>query len=99
MGNIRKKGLQGNWISIHSTVPKYVSLSKEINPYVELSAAILRNAVREYINALITNHEKKIAENEAFFLSDRGQLFSFNQGDYIIREARQIAENMKKEKL
>ena len=53
-----------------------------------LREAILKQAVKDYRFALKTKNPYAIATLERFFLSDWGQLLSYNKGGYIIRTVR-----------
>ena len=59
--------------------------------------AVLKQAVRDYVVALLKNDFYHIQELEAFFLSDYGQAMSRNNGEELIERAKAIAEKKKKE--
>lgn len=59
--------------------------------------AVLKQAVRDYIEALLKNDFYHIQELETFFLSDYGQAMSRNNGEELIDRAKRIAEKKKKE--
>ena len=63
---------------------------KKNDEFYDLAAAILRQAVEDYWNALFDQDEQEIAKLEKFFMSKWGQYLSCYQGDVIIREARLI---------
>lgn len=58
--------------------------------------AVLRQAVRDYKVALMKNEFHKIAELEAFFLSDYGQAMSYNNGEKIIKICKDWATKRKR---
>ena len=68
--------------------------------YIDLAGAILKQAKKDYIQALIDYETgdfyeiTTIRKLEDFFLSDWGQFLSFNQGEYIIRKSQKIAKQM-----
>lgn len=55
-----------------------------------LRAAILQQAVKDYLTALKSKNEKKSKELEKWFLSPYGQLLSGDQGQEIINRTRKI---------
>lgn len=59
--------------------------------YEPIRAAILRQAIRDYINALRERDYYNMAQLERFFLSDWGQLLSYDHGEYIIENCKKIA--------
>lgn len=61
------------------------------DPYLNLSGAILRQAVKDYITAIINNNIHQMEYFEKWFLSEWGQLLSFQQGKYIIMESKKKA--------
>ena len=65
--------------------------------YYLLAQAILKQAVDDYIAAIVRNDKGAARRLERFFLSEHGQILSFDHGEGIIREARQIAK-IEKEK-
>ena len=71
-------------------------MNDEINKqYVELAAAILKQAANDYIFALRSGNEKKCFRLERWFRSSYGQIISMGNGDAIIRECRRIARESK----
>lgn len=89
----------GKWqIIINHSIKSRVALDKKENPYVELAAAILKQAVDDYIFAIEHDEKRKQKKLEAFFMTDWGSLLSFDQGEYIILTARQLAEERKNKK-
>ena len=56
--------------------------------YEELRAAILRQAVIDYKEALQEQNYKQIASLERFFLGWWGQLLSGGHGEYIIERCK-----------
>ncbi len=61
------------------------------DPYLSLAAAILKEAVNDYICAMQTYDAGQIIRLEKFFLSKYGQVLSFGHGDMIIEKARSMA--------
>ena len=59
---------------------------------VELRAAILRQAARDYEDALKDNNRAKAQKLEQFFKSGWGELLSGGLGDYIISECKKRVE-------
>ena len=59
--------------------------------YEPIRAAILRQAIRDYITALRERDYYNMAQLERFFLSDWGQLLSYDHGEYIIENCKKIA--------
>lgn len=57
--------------------------------YINLAAAIVIQAQKDYRSALRTDNQFKITAIERFFLSDWGQLLSADHGEYIIKKERQ----------
>lgn len=51
---------------------------------------ILADAVKEYKRALMRDNNYIARKVEKFFLSDWGQLLSYNHGQYIIEHCRKI---------
>ena len=60
--------------------------------------AVLKQAVRDYVRAILKNDLYHIQELEQFFLSDYGQAMSRNNGEKIIYRAKLIAKKKKKER-
>ena len=58
--------------------------------------AVLKQAVRDYKEALMKNNFHQIAELEAFFLSDYGQAMSYNNGERIIQMCKDWATKRKR---
>lgn len=50
-----------------------------------LIIAVLKQAMRDYMVALLKKDFAKIAKLEKFFLSEYGQAMSYNNGERIIR--------------
>jgi hypothetical protein len=61
------------------------------DPYLSLAAAILKQAVEDYICAIQIYDAGQIAKIEKFFLSDYGQALSFGNGEMILNKARSMA--------
>lgn len=61
----------------------------------EIIIAVLKQAKRDYIDALRKKDFYKINELETFFLSDYGQAMSRNQGEKIIDLCKRIARKNK----
>lgn len=57
--------------------------------YINLAAAIVIQAQKDYRSALRTGDKFKADSLEKFFLSDWGQLLSADNGEYIIKKERQ----------
>ncbi len=68
-----------------------------MDEFEPLRIAIVKRAVIDYKAALKRNNTYRIAMLEIFFLSDYGQLLSYNQGQYIIDQCRKGAEVAKYE--
>ena len=67
--------------------------------YMQLAAAILKEAADEYIFALSHGKdEKRIEKLEKFFLSKWGQQLSNYHGTAIIRNCKRIAEEKKRDR-
>lgn len=60
-------------------------------PWIRLAAAILKQASRDYMAAIISNEAGNIRKYEDFFISEYGQTLSFHQGEYIINQVRKEA--------
>lgn len=58
--------------------------------YEHLRAAILRQAVKDYKVALKKRDLAITARLERFFMSEYGQLLSYNHGEYIIDNTKRI---------
>ena len=65
--------------------------------YLDIAAAILTQAKDDYIYSLKHHHERSCANLERFFLSDWGQMLSFNHGEYIIEQCKKIVEEYRQE--
>ena len=85
-GKKRKSG--GGWAAIANDTGTYTDVD---NPYLELAGAILKQAKRDYIMAIMLNNFRRMKHLEDFFLSEWGQLLSFRQGEYIIKRSKEIA--------
>lgn len=67
-----------------------------MNCLYDLIIAVLKQAVRDYVEALLKNDFYHIQELEEFFLSDYGQAMSRNNGEKIIYRAKLIAKKKRK---
>lgn len=61
--------------------------------------AVLKQAARDYVRALLKGDLYRKNELEEFFLSDYGQAMSRNNGEEIITRCREIAAKKKKKEL
>ena len=62
----------------------------------DLIIAVLKQAKRDYLEALWKNNFHKINELETFFLSDYGQAMSLNNGEKIIQLCREKVNKKRK---
>lgn len=60
--------------------------------YINIAAAIVKQAMADYKAALKANKKNLIHECEQFFLSAWGQTLSANHGEYIIERCRKEVE-------
>lgn len=66
--------------------------------YIELCAAIIKQAMLDYKEALREDRRKDIEECERFFLGAWGQLLSEYHGEYIIEQCKkEVAKKTRKE--
>lgn len=61
------------------------------DPYLSLAAAILKQAVDDYVCAIQIYDAGQIVKIEKFLLSDYGQALSFGNGEMILNKARSMA--------
>lgn len=62
----------------------------------DVMIAVLKQAARDYIVALLKKDFHAINELETFFLSDYGQAMSYNNGEEIIARCKVIARKKRK---
>lgn len=84
-----------------ATRAKYYEAKRDVtpDPYDAFCVAIVKRAIDDYKSAAKRYKRaeeenkalcrKKMNEIEKFFLSDKGQLFSFGYGERIVEELRQ----------
>lgn len=60
----------------------------------QLRVAILRQAVNDYVKALIQDDGIRAYKIEWFFRSEWGELLSINNGDYIVTECKRRARRL-----
>lgn len=56
--------------------------------YEKLIAAILRQAIREYLVAVRKNNFRGMMRLESWFLSEWGQALSYGHGEFIIEKCK-----------
>lgn len=94
MGNNTRHSL-ASFIGIYKTHTG----RKNLTPYDRLAIAICEQAANDYRKELLVELETGVKTSEAekiekFFFSDRGYIFSFGLGDFIIQELRkEVIEN------
>lgn len=54
--------------------------------FVNLAAAVVKQAMRDYRRALIRDDKHEIAHLKEWFLSDYGQMLSSGNGEYIAEQ-------------
>ena len=64
----------------------------EEDGHILLAAAIIKQAMTDYKNALREEDENEIRVCERFFLSEWGQLLSAHHGEYVIERCKKEVE-------
>lgn len=72
-------------------------MCNEDDRYIELAAAVVRQAMEDYKTALLDDNLKEIEECEEFFLSAYGQMMTAHHGEYIIERCKKEAAQEKEE--
>lgn len=88
-----RKKYGGGWKDVLEN-ERGTTIDSEYLPWLRLAGAVLAQASRDYMVAIIANDTGNMQKFEAFFLSEYGQTLSFQQGDYIIRKTRENAAGL-----